>query len=913
MKDDKFRGKGINVVYKVHKPHRQVKKWLPNKNKLKYLSFEPIGHKSPSSRNRKHMEQHLETNKNALQKIKSTVGDEFECWNFDIENIETIDKVSQYSMLISTNSNWEHNFSERVHSNSVNHQASDKDLKFEKNETYDARGMGLTMIPSSLLNSSRLTKIILSNNQITELPEKLCELRFLKCLSVDNNLLRKLPSSIGNLKYLKGIDFQNNRIEEIPKEIGNCSELRKIRAKNNYFSAIPSSLCKLEYLSQFDIEWFKYCFPPIKIAFSKEDKALKDQSNKSSSASIIARFKELWKMFEKYGTFTLNVFITYFSNDFDHTKGESPDFNKQDNRRRTILHRAATDGHVGVVKGLISIEDINPNLLEKDQWTPLGLALRDEREEVAKILLEKDKVDVNAGFGSFGAPIHIAVSKNKINIIEKLIKRKVDVNKLDYKHQTPLHIIMDVYSRDTELAEKITKILVFNGAKLNLLDSDKLSPLHRAVIKKHSLAIKLIWDLNKKLEVRKKEVFDINLIGGEKKYTPIYYALEKKWTKISELLFLNGAKVCIRVEREYLPREWNKRENNVRKHVLWKMERLWYEKRFQRIKYYAHDLNHPEVIKKIEGYDNCLDGYTTMGSYLKKYRQNKLKLLKNRRQQNEEAGQKNSCQKILFTINNPDTKVGDIEVEEIDFDEDAEEEEKEEICDVGSFRKKNMNSLNKNEAFLIPKSLKVNNKDHFKGPNIFLLRDKIWGKSVDSLKGWLMAVNILARTDVDKKNKVNFKTVLKELAINLDKIKYQSVLIQVIELIQFKGDNSLVEELKKHVIKQVKMKSEQEAYHEFGNACLLSRQISQNLLNVWIAKLTQEGLLFPVLKERRPYKQLIAPNRELLKPHTRSVNRVDPFKNMISKSDSEDKDKSINYSSRKVQKKTNRLENKKSR
>jgi hypothetical protein len=95
-----------------------------------------------------------------------------------------------------------------------------------------------------------------------------------------------------------------------------------------------------------------------------------------------------------------------------------------------------------------------------------------------------------------------------------------------------------------------------------------------------------------------------------------------------------------------------------------------------------------------------------------------------------------------------------------------------------------------------------------------------------------MAVNILARTDVDKKNKVNFKTVLKELAINLDKIKYQSVLIQVIELIQFKGDNSLVEELKKHVIKQVKMKSEQEAYHEFGNACLLSRQISQNLLNV---------------------------------------------------------------------------------
>lgn len=257
--------------------------------------------------------------------------------------------------------------------------------------------------------------------------------------------------------------------------------------------------------------------------------------------------------------------------------------------------------------------------------------------------------------------------------------------------------------------------------------------------------------------------------------------------------------------------------------------------------------------------------------------------------------------------------MGDIEVEEIDLDEDLEEEEKGEVCEVGTIQNKNMNSLNKNEAFLIPKSLKVNNKDHFKGPNIFLLRDKIWGKSVDSLKGWLMSVNILARTDVDKKNKVNFKTVLKEIAWNLDKIKYQSVLIQVIELLQFKGDASLVDELKKHLIQPARMNAKQEAYREFGNSCLLSRQISQNILSTWIAKLTQDGLLNPILKERRPYKQLMAPNRGLLKPHTRSVNRMEPVKNIISKSNSEEKDKSINYSSRKVQKKTCRIESKKSR
>ena len=100
-----------------------------------------------------------------------------------------------------------------------------------------------------------------------------------------------------------------------------------------------------------------------------------------------------------------------------------PDYNKQDNRKRTILHRAAATGHKGVVKGLLSIEFIDPNILEKDQCTPLGLALRDEKEDVAHILLEKDSVDVNKGDGSFGAPLHIAVSKNKIEIIKKLIEK----------------------------------------------------------------------------------------------------------------------------------------------------------------------------------------------------------------------------------------------------------------------------------------------------------------------------------------------------------------------------------------------------------------------------------------------------------------------------------------------------------
>ena len=102
---------------------------------------------------------------------------------------------------------------------------------------------------------------------------------------------------------------------------------------------------------------------------------------------------------------------------------------------------------------------------------------------------------------------------------------------------------MDVFSRDIKIAEQITRLLVLNGARPNCLDSDKLSPLHKAVIKKHEGGIKFICKLNKELKRLNKETFNLNLVGGEKKYTPIYYAFEKKANDIAEYLFMKHAKV----------------------------------------------------------------------------------------------------------------------------------------------------------------------------------------------------------------------------------------------------------------------------------------------------------------------------------------------------------------------------------
>jgi ankyrin repeat protein len=63
------------------------------------------------------------------------------------------------------------------------------------------------------------------------------------------------------------------------------------------------------------------------------------------------------------------------------------DVNHIDNRMRSPLHSCAVMGHIGVLKGLLNNKLTNPNLLDKDNCTPLCLAIREEKFEVAKILI----------------------------------------------------------------------------------------------------------------------------------------------------------------------------------------------------------------------------------------------------------------------------------------------------------------------------------------------------------------------------------------------------------------------------------------------------------------------------------------------------------------------------------------------
>ena len=144
-------------------------------------------------------------------------------------------------------------------------------------------------------------------------------------------------------------------------------------------------------------------------------------------------------------------FLAYFSDDqYSPINNDHQfihfDVNHMDSRQRTLLHTAASNGDLGVVRALLCTQNINLDILDKDECTPLCIALRDSHFEMAQVLIEAG-ADVNLGGGIYGSALHLAVVRANLLLTDMLIKRGAEVNVVDVDGNTPLHFIMNVFSK----------------------------------------------------------------------------------------------------------------------------------------------------------------------------------------------------------------------------------------------------------------------------------------------------------------------------------------------------------------------------------------------------------------------------------------------------------------------------------
>lgn len=115
---------------------------------------------------------------------------------------------------------------------------------------------GLTTLPSEVLKDTSLTRLDISNNQLTgSLPAEIRFLSRLETIDASNNAMTGVPAEIGQLSQLRLIDLSNNQLSRLPLEFGNLAQLEILDLRGN------------SNISTYDIELIQTAIPQAEILY----------------------------------------------------------------------------------------------------------------------------------------------------------------------------------------------------------------------------------------------------------------------------------------------------------------------------------------------------------------------------------------------------------------------------------------------------------------------------------------------------------------------------------------------------------------------------------------------------------------------------------------------------------------------
>lgn len=137
------------------------------------------------------------------------------------------------------------------------HELSLGNLKISNLEHYVKMRFGLEILcdarrrhnnkgfePYLKIDEVQITKLILGENMLTELPGQLGQLVYLKEIDLSHNQFKRIPLPLKNCRALKLLDLCHNKIEKIEeKDIkGGFSKLTCLYLTNNKLTQVPTVL-----------------------------------------------------------------------------------------------------------------------------------------------------------------------------------------------------------------------------------------------------------------------------------------------------------------------------------------------------------------------------------------------------------------------------------------------------------------------------------------------------------------------------------------------------------------------------------------------------------------------------------------------------------------------------------------------
>ena len=388
-----------------------------------------------------------------------------------------------------------------------------------------------TALPEEILQLANLKTLKLDHNFLTKLPMDISRLTCLENLSVSNNLLTALPKSIAELKNtLTVLNVGKNKIESLPNEIGELQFLRALWINNNSFSAIPNTLDLMVSLREFALEWFKYTNPPM--ASVQNDK----------SRIVI---EQLFRLCRDVRLEDVNqqISFTRFIEHFSMTDGPSLIYAK-DSHNRNLLHIAALEEEVGIVKHLLKDAPELANELDQDQQTPLSLAIREDSFSIAKAIINNGG-DPNIGGGAFGSSLHLAITKLNIELVKDLLKHSARPNEVDIEGNTPLHLLFSIFSKNVQVSTILAQTLLAHGADPNAQNNDSWAPMHLTVRRGHIEGLRWMLKYN---DSNPEIKFLVDAKGGADQWTPLHLAVNLGHYEMVSMLIDHGADLSVRTK-----------------------------------------------------------------------------------------------------------------------------------------------------------------------------------------------------------------------------------------------------------------------------------------------------------------------------------------------------------------------------
>ena len=133
-------------------------------------------------------------------------------------------------------------------------EVSEKIGRLKKLRMLDLGHNKLKNVPEARGDLAGLTDFLyLHGNELSALPSSLSRLSRLRYLNISENQFQELPECVCGMAGLLELRISDNRVEQLPDSLRHLTQLRELHCRNNRLGSVPASIAKLSELRHIDL------------------------------------------------------------------------------------------------------------------------------------------------------------------------------------------------------------------------------------------------------------------------------------------------------------------------------------------------------------------------------------------------------------------------------------------------------------------------------------------------------------------------------------------------------------------------------------------------------------------------------------------------------------------------------------